>query len=91
MVLVLSSHQTVAWELSVAPGACLAAVLVSGYGESTVAGAAGARVSTIGGFYAFKRGSAEYRHLEDEVRRCTGRRIAAFQSVYAGSEFVVGE
>jgi hypothetical protein len=90
IVLVLSSHRTVRWQLEVAPGAELAAVLLSGYGESTVAGADPVQVSSIGGFYAFKRGSAEFKHLEDEVLRCTGRTIEDFQSVYAGSSFEVG-
>ena len=91
IVLVLSSHQTVEWELELAEGAALKAVLLSGYGESTVAGAGQAQVASIGGFYAFKRGSAEYRHLEDEVLRCTGQNIEHFQSVYAGHRFEIGE
>jgi hypothetical protein len=90
VVLVLSSHQTVEWKLDVLPGGELVAVLLSGYGESTVAGAGSAQVSSIGGFYAFKRGSAEFKHLEDEVLRCTGRNIENFQSVYAGNAFEVG-
>jgi hypothetical protein len=90
IVLVLSSHQTVRWQLEVLPGTELAAVLLSGYGESTVAGAGDAQVSSIGGFYAFKRGSAEFKHLQDEVLRCTGRTIEDFQSVYAGDSFEVG-
>ncbi|HTU68079.1 MAG TPA: hypothetical protein VMF52_19185 [Steroidobacteraceae bacterium] len=90
VVLVLSSHQTVEWRLELEAGAQLQAVLVSGYGESTVAGAGTAMISSIGGFYAFKRGSAEFRHLEDEVLRCTGRNIEHFQSVYAGSTFEIG-
>ena len=61
-----------------------AAVLLAGCGESTVAGARQVPVSSIGGFYAFKRGSAEFKHLEDEVLRCTGCGIENFQSVYAG-------
>lgn len=90
VVLVLSSHQTVEWQLDVDPEAELKAVLLSGYGESTVAGAGKALVTSIGGFYAFKRGSAEFRHLEDEVLRCTGRNIENFQSVYAGHSFEIG-
>jgi len=91
VVLVLSSHQAVHWQIAVAPGAALSAVLLSGYGESTVAGAGGAPVASIGGFYAFKRGSAEFKHLEKEVRRCTGRNIERFQSEYAGHSFVIGD
>ena len=90
IVLVLSSHQAVQWQLLLAPAARLKAVLLTGYGESTVAGAGKAVVSSLGGFYAFKRGSAEYQHLEREVMRCTGRGIENFQSVYAGQEFEVG-
>jgi hypothetical protein len=90
VVLVLSSHQTVEWELTLSPGATLAAVLISGYGESTVVGAGNALVASIGGFYAFKRGSAEFMHLEREVLRCTGRGIENFQSAYAGNAFEVG-
>jgi hypothetical protein len=90
VVLVLSSHQTVHWEIALAPEATLKAVLLSGYGESTVTGAGNALVTSIGGFYAFKRGSAEFKHLESEVRRCTGRNIEGFQSEYAGRSFTIG-
>ena len=90
VVLVLSSHQAVQWELAVEPGVRLRAVLLSGYGESKVHGAGDAVVASIGGFYAFKRGSAEFKHLESEVSRCTGGRIGTFQSVYAGKSFVIG-
>ena len=90
VVLVLSSHQTVRWEIALAPDANLSAVLLSGYGESTVTGAGEAMVSSIGGFYAFKRGSAEFKHLETEVRRCTGQNIDGFRSEYAGNSFVIG-
>ena len=91
MVLVLSSHQTVRWEIGLAPEANLCAVLLSGYGQSTVVGAGDALVTSIGGFYAFKRGSAEFRHLESEVLRCTGRNIERFQSEYAGHSFDIGD
>jgi hypothetical protein len=90
VVLVLSSHQAVHWELALEPGVTLRAVLLSGYGESKVHGAGDAVVASIGGFYAFKRGSAEFKHLESEVSRCTGGRIGTFQSVYAGKSFVIG-
>ena len=91
VVLVLSSHQSVEWSLRLAPEARLAAVLLSGYGPSTVGGAGLTPIVSIGGFYAFKRGSAEYLHLEQEVLRCTGRNIDHFQSMYAGSNFEIGE
>ena len=90
MVLVLSSHQAVQWELTVEPGATLRAVLLSGFGESTVKGAGDATISSIGGYYAFKHGSPEFKHLESEVMRCTGRPIGSLQSVYAGKSFEIG-
>ena len=90
VVLVLSSHQTVRWKIELVPGAVLEAVLVAGYGISAVDGANGAMVTSIGGFYAFKQGSAEFRHLESEVLRCTGRKIEKFQCVYAGHRFELG-
>jgi hypothetical protein len=91
LVLVLSSHQTVQWDITLERGARLSAVLLSGYGESKVSGAGDAPVTSIGGFYAFKRGSAEFKHLEKEVRRCTGRDIEGFQSEYAGHRFLIGD
>ena len=90
LVLVLSSHETLSWQIVSAPGADLKAVLLSGYGESTVSGTGNAFVSQIGSFYAFKRGSVEFEHLEREVRRCTGRGVENFQSMYSGTEFEVG-
>src|SRR5690349_4349881 len=64
VALVLSSHQAVDWRVALAPDVELAAVLLSGWGSSTVEGVAAGAVHRIGGFYAFKRGSLEYRHLE---------------------------
>ena len=87
VVLVLSSHQAVEWRIETEPGAILQAVLLAGSGESRVTGVAEALVSSIGGYYAFKRSSHEFQHLEREVMRCTGRTIENFHSVYAGSEF----
>lgn len=90
VVLVLSSHQPVEWHVSRAPGATLLALLLSGYGQSRVLGAEDAAVHRIGGFSAFKRGSPTYRHLESEVQRCTGCRIAHFESICACDHFEIG-
>jgi len=83
LVLVLSSHQSVRWDLDVGPRAMLVAVLLAGRGESTVTGAGAVPVISIGGFYAFRRGSQEYRHLENEVLRATGCTIHGFQRARA--------
>ncbi len=90
LVLVLSSHQAVHWDLAVASGVDLRAVLLAGSGESRVSGAHGTPVSSIGGYYAFKRGSEEFRHLEREVMRCVGRNIETFHSAYAAESFQIG-
>jgi len=83
LVLVLSSHQAVRWNLELAPRAMLVAVLLAGRGESTVEGAGAVPVISIGGFYAFRRGSQEFRHLENEVLRATGCTIHNFQRARA--------
>ena len=86
-VLVLSAHRNVQWKIEVSKGAAVSAVLLSGSGKSTVVGAGDAPVVSIGGFCAFKRGSAEFKHLESEVMRCTGRYIDTFQSASARKFF----
>jgi hypothetical protein len=90
VVLVLSSHQGVLWRITPAHDSRIAAVLISGFGVSSVEGVEAETTHRIGGFYAFRRGSAEFRHLEGEVLRCTGRHIETFQSVYAGTCFEIG-
>jgi hypothetical protein len=87
MVLVLSSQQAVTWRVDLRPGARLLAVLLAGCGESRVSGAGDAVVQSIGGYYAFRRGSGEFQHLEDEVRRATGCAIGRFESASAATEF----
>lgn len=90
LVLVLSSHHAVDWQIELERGAGLEAVLLAGAGDSTVSGAGEVPIVSIGGFYAFKPGSLEFRHLEDEVMRCTRRSIDGFQSDCASNLFVVG-
>ncbi len=87
LVLVLSSHQAVHWQLTLAPDVDLRAALLAGGGDSRVSGAGLVPISSIGGFYAFKRGSEEFQHLEREVLRCIGRKIGSFQSAYATQSF----
>ena len=90
LVLVLSSHQAVEWQIEAAPGADLRAVLLAGSGESQVSGVPRIPVSSLGGFYAFKWGSLEFRHLEREVLRCTGCAIEHFHGTYADEHFDIG-
>src|SRR4029079_907031 len=79
VVLVLSSLQAVRWKVERAPRAVLVAVMVAGRGDSTVAGVEDVPVISIGGFYAFRAGSEEFRHLENEVLRATGCGIHGFE------------
>jgi len=90
LVLVLSSHHAVEWHIEVDAGAFLQAVMLAGASESKVQGAGNSPVTSIGGFYAFRPGSLEFRHLEDEVMRCTRRGISSFRSHSSMGDFEVG-
>lgn len=90
IVLVLSSYEPVRWMLISEPGARLAAVLISGYHQSSVVGAGSSRVVNLGQKYAYSRNSREYSMLDEEVMRMTGRRIQMMQGRYEGSVFSVG-
>ena len=90
VVLVLSSHQPVQWQIEADPDADLRAILLAGSGDSRVTGAQRIPVSAMGRFYAFKLGSREFRHLEQEVLRCTGCAIEHFFGMYAEDQFDVG-
>jgi len=89
LVLLLSSNHAVDWQLEIAPDAAVEAVLLAGSGASTITGAGQALVASIGGFCAFRQGTQEFRHLEDEVLRCTRRRIGSFETHYSVSRFEV--
>jgi hypothetical protein len=90
VVLVLSSHHAVHWQIEAAAGADLRAVLLAGSGGSRVSAAPRVLVGSLGGSYAFKRGTPEFRHLEREVLRCTGCAIEHFYGTYAEESFDVG-
>lgn len=90
VVLVLSSYEAVNWQLMLAPGAQLAAVMVSGYYQSKVIGAGSARVINTGGAYAYKSGSAQYNALNREVVSTFGKGMDIFQGTYEGEHFSVG-
>jgi hypothetical protein len=89
VVLVLSSLQAVRWKVEIAPRAVVVAVLLAGRGESTVTGVGEVPVFSIGGFYAFRAGSEEFRHLENEVLRATGCGIHGFERARADGDLEV--
>jgi hypothetical protein len=90
VVLVLSSHLPVCWQIEAAAGADLRGIVLAGSGESRVTGASAVPVGSLGGIFAFKRGSAEFQLLEREVLRCTGCSIEHFHGTYAEDHFDVG-
>lgn len=90
VALVLSSYEPVRWMIITESGARLAAVLVSGYGASTVVGAGSARVDQLGRSYAYERGSRGYAELQQTVVSWAGKPMTYFQGRYEGSSFAVG-
>jgi hypothetical protein len=91
LVLVLSSHHAVDWRLEVERGALVEAVMLAGARESTVRGAGDFLVTAIGGCYAFRPGSPGFRHLEEEVLRCTRPAVGSFRSESSPGDFTVGD
>jgi hypothetical protein len=91
LVLVLAAYEAVQWKLELEPGARLVAVLLSGYGQSTVSGAGNARVLVIGEKSAYQAPSTEFTALHAEVVKQTGQRIGVFQGRYAGGSYSVGK
>ncbi|MCV2438712.1 hypothetical protein [Paucibacter sp. DJ2R-2] len=90
VVLVLSSYESVQWNIKLEPGAKLAAVLVGGYYDSTVLGAGEARVMKIGRMSAHSQEGPDFLALQREVARWVGKPISLFQSGYYGSTYSVG-
>jgi hypothetical protein len=91
IILSLNSYDPVRWVITLEPGAKLAAVLSSGYGQQEVIGAGNARVYQMGRQYAYKRGSPEFAALDAEVMHWTGKGIGVFQGTYTGATFTVGK
>lgn len=90
IVLVLSSYEPVRWMLISESGARLAAILLSGYHQSSVVGAGSSQIVNLGQNFAYSSDSREYKMLDEEVMRMTGRRIQMMQGRYDGSAFSVG-
>lgn len=90
LVLVLSAYDPVQWTLRLEPGARVAAVLLSGYNESSVIGMGNARVLKIGSDSAYTQENENYPALQRQVLRWAGKPMAVFQGAYAGSSFSVG-
>lgn len=89
IVLVLASYEAVNWRILNAGGP-IAAVLLSGYGESSVHGAGDATVLRIGSAYAYSAQGEGYPALRQAVARYAGpMEVGSFQGTYAGGSFTV--
>lgn len=91
LVLVLTSYEPVRWNIKNTGGRKIAAVLLSGYSESEVAGLTNTRILKIGSGYAYKLDSPEYNRLKTDVSRYVSNPITSFQGRYEGQEFAVGQ
>jgi hypothetical protein len=87
LVLVLSSYEPVQWRIN-SNKRPIAAVLLSGYHQSTVTGFQGS-VINIGQQSAYKMDSAEYLALKQAVARYVVGPVRLFQGSYSGSVFSV--
>ena len=87
LVLVLSSHSAVQWNIQ-ANGRPIAAILLSSVHPSTVQGYQG-NVVIIGSQYAYQMGTEEYLGLKALVAQYLPMPMRLFQGTYRGSEFSV--
>lgn len=91
LVLVLTSYESVRWNVRNTGGRKIAAVLLSGYSESEVAGLTSTKILKIGSGYAYKLDSPEYNRLKIDVSRYVSNPVTSFQGRYEGQEFSVGQ
>jgi hypothetical protein len=89
LILVLSSFSSIQWRLRLAPGARLAAVLITGPHGSSVAGEGNIPVVAIGSAYSYVVGSPGYMALQNEVYAWTGKRMSLLQCGFRGKDFLV--
>ncbi len=86
-VLVLSSYESVRWQINPQPGSQIKLILTSSYYPAFVEGAGSIPVATIGTASAYRRDSEDYGRLTSEVLRLTLQPIANFQGSYYGEHF----
>ncbi len=89
IVLLLSSHDSVRWSLTVEHGATLQSILTAGPGASEVSGAGSVPVRHLASGGASQMNTPEYERLQSEVFRTSGSHIRRFQGVLVGGEFTV--
>lgn len=89
-VLVLSSYESVRWDINPQPGSQIKLILTSSYYPAFVEGAGSIPVATISTASAYRRDSEDYGRLMSEVQRLTLQPITNFQGSYYGEHFRLG-
>lgn len=88
-VLILSSYESVRWQLNPQPGSQIKLILTSSYYPAFVEGAGSIPVAAISTAHAYRRDSEDYGLLMREVQRLTLQPIANFQGSYYGEHFSI--
>ncbi len=94
IVLMLSSYESLSWNLAIEPSAKLIAVIVTSYEGSKITGAGNTKVIVRRGNYAnwaFEKNTPEYTTLNNDAFLWAGRPISKFQGEYEGDTFSVGD
>jgi predicted esterase len=98
VVLVLTSYMEVRWNVKVAEGARVKAVIVGGWFEQEIEGLPNTipvvyRAANPSGrkdyFYAYKWNTLDYRRMVERLNDLTGLLVSTSQTEYRGSSFVV--
>ncbi|MGV3483458.1 MAG: tetratricopeptide repeat protein [Planctomycetaceae bacterium] len=101
MIVVLCGYFSAQWNLDIAPSADVRQIIVSGWFEQSLVGAA-ATIPTkfiIGSqsskspdkdyFWGYALETKEGRNVREKVKRLTGREVTTFQGLYQGKNFVI--
>lgn len=88
LVLVLSSYESVQWQIEKG-NRVIQAILLSGYTPSTVTGHGAIEVARIGTESAYTPSSPGFAKLKEDVERITKRPLKYFQGLYHGTEFEI--
>jgi predicted esterase len=98
VVLALASYMEVLWNVKLAEGVRLQAVIVGGSFEQEIEGIPAsipvvfrdrASPNKVASFYAYHGDTAEYRRMVEAVNDLTGRLVATAQLEYSDSSFVI--
>jgi beta-lactamase regulating signal transducer with metallopeptidase domain/predicted esterase len=98
IVLALASYGSVLWNVKIAEGARVQAVIVGGYYDQEIAGIP-SNIPVVyraffpsrkeGYFYGYKWNTLEYRRMVESLNDMTGRLVSTFQGANSANSFVV--